>query len=433
MKAPQVGCTYVAKWECDEENPLRFAKVLKMRRGKGGVKRLRGGGVVEVEHRERDCYVHYCGFDRRLDEWIPASALDTSEGDLSHLLAPAKRARGKGKCGDAADRPGEDDASDSEGPRRGRKDPCSVKNLERVYIGRHCLEPWYYSPYPEWFTRDGELHICDTCLEFNKTAGAAAQHRLICTSRCPPGGVEIFRESTIGSGIRFADKIAYREETLEVPPSQRTASVSVFKVDGAESPRFCANLCLLSKLFLDQKTQYYDTARYVFYVLTLNDANGARVAGYFSRERGAAATCNVACILVLPHYQGLGLGTLLVSVSYAISRLQGTTGAPERPLSDYGLAMYANYWRKALLRQLRRSGDGATLGDVSRETGIELEDLVRVLPDLRCARGTEAKGGIAEVVVDAEALERLCADTDSAWFANGIDARAAPGAALEAA
>ena len=50
--------------------------------------------------------------------------------------------------------------------------------------------------------------------------------------------------------------------------------ISVFEVDGKKSKVYCQNLCLLSKLFLDHKTLYYDVDPFLFYVLCERDSSG---------------------------------------------------------------------------------------------------------------------------------------------------------------
>lgn len=53
--------------------------------------------------------------------------------------------------------------------------------------------------------------------------------------------------------------------------------LSIFEVDGLISKIYCQNLCLLTKLFLDHKTLYYDIEPFMFYVLTRNDEKGMRL------------------------------------------------------------------------------------------------------------------------------------------------------------
>lgn len=59
----------------------------------------------------------------------------------------------------------------------------------------------------------------------------------------------------------------------------------MFEVDGKANKVYCQNLCLLSKLFLDHKTLYYDVDPFLFYVLCEVDDEGAHVVGYFSKEK----------------------------------------------------------------------------------------------------------------------------------------------------
>jgi len=54
------------------------------------------------------------------------------------------------------------------------------------------------------------------------------------------------------------------------------------------------SLCLLSKLFLDHKTLYYDVDPFLFYVMTEVDTKGAHVVGYFSKEKESPDDHNLA-------------------------------------------------------------------------------------------------------------------------------------------
>ena len=62
----------------------------------------------------------------------------------------------------------------------------------------------------------------------------------------------------------------------------------MYEVDGRTAKVYAQSLCLLSKLFLDHKTLYYDTDPFLFYVVCeLSDKpeNHNQIVGYFSKER----------------------------------------------------------------------------------------------------------------------------------------------------
>lgn len=56
--------------------------------------------------------------------------------------------------------------------------------------------------------------------------------------------------------------------------SQNMAWCDVLQVDGKKNKVYCQSLCLLSKLFLDHKTLYYDVDPFLFYILCECDAEG---------------------------------------------------------------------------------------------------------------------------------------------------------------
>ena len=218
------------------------------------------------------------------------------------------------------------------------------------------VDCWYYSPYPPPYRTMSMLYICGFCFSYFDSQVALTSHFL---SPCPlhhPPGTEVYREEGEGG-------------------------VSVWEVDGARHRVYCANVCLLSKLFIDHKTALYDTDPFLFYLLTSPTPNGHTLVGYFSREKHSSEANNVACILTFPQHQRRGYGRFLIALSYQLSILEGRAGGPERPLSDLGRRSYRSWWSERLMELLDGYGEGAVCGveDLSIATGMKREDIVRVL------------------------------------------------------
>jgi hypothetical protein len=98
---------------------------------------------------------------------------------------------------------------------------------------------------------------------------------------------------------------------LRQPPGTeiyRHDDLVAFELDGSVHKCFCQKLCLLAKLFLDHKTLYFDTTPFIFYVVAKVDEVGhCHMVGYFSKEKSSEQGYNLACILTFPHYQKVGV------------------------------------------------------------------------------------------------------------------------------
>lgn len=222
-----------------------------------------------------------------------------------------------------------------------------VKNLDKIQMGRHEVEAWYFSPYPIELAHTPTLYICEFCLSFFSSEKMIERHRKKCTLLHPPGN-EIYRHEEI----------------------------SFFEIDGRKQKTWCRNLCLLSKCFLDHKTLYYDVDPFMYYVMASRDDTGVHTIGYFSKEKESAEAYNVACILTLPQYQRMGYGKLLIEFSYELSKKEGKLGSPEKPLSDLGLLSYRAYWAETIVELLLSTRDEISIEELANKTAIVHSDVM---------------------------------------------------------
>lgn len=232
-----------------------------------------------------------------------------------------------------------------------------IRNISKVQFGKFDLYPWYFSPYPEAFTQEDLMYICEFCLSYYGDIKSFTRHRHKCTLQHPPGN-EIYRDDY----------------------------VSFFEIDGRRQRTWCRNLCLLCKMFLDHKTLYYDVDPFLFYVMTTRDDKGCHLIGYFSKEKESADNYNVACILTLPQFQRKGYGRLLIQFSYELSKKEGKLGSPEKPLSDLGLLSYRQYWTENLVELLldyNAAGEGVSIELLSNRLAMTIIDIEATLQVLK--------------------------------------------------
>jgi len=229
-----------------------------------------------------------------------------------------------------------------------------VKNLNRLQMGKHEVEAWYFSPYPKEYAHLPVLYICEFCLSFFPSPKMLSRHRQRCKLMHPPGN-EIYRHEDI----------------------------SFFEIDGKRQLHWCRNLSLLSKCFLDHKTLYYDVTPFMYYVMTQRDSTGCHIIGYFSKEKESAESYNVACILTLPQHQRHGYGKLIIEFSYELSKKEGKLGSPEKPLSDLGLLSYRAYWAETIVELLYNSTDELSIDDIAQKTSITHADVMNTCNTLQ--------------------------------------------------
>ncbi|KAJ1960587.1 K(lysine) acetyltransferase [Dipsacomyces acuminosporus] len=309
-----------------------------------------------------------------------------------------------------------DSADESTADRPKEAERAEAGKIQRVILGKYSIAAWYSSPYPSEYRQGSDLYICERCLKYMKHHRSLQLHK--CTDPFPRG------------------ELVYED-----------ASALLYEVDGKEHSLYCQNLCLLSKLFLDQKTIYYDIGGFLFYILLLRSGDSGNMqelgtgecksspyvfAGYFSKEKNSVDRNNLACILVLPQFRGQNLGQLLIELSYELTKLEHTTGGPEQPLSAQGFHSYRSYWRRAIIQTLLGDSRSAqtylvrndhavahhghdwerqqrifSLTRISQLTGIRIEDVLFTLDDLGLL---EQWVGKHIVCISDEAIRELVAE-----------------------
>ncbi|GMM30687.1 NuA4 histone acetyltransferase complex catalytic subunit [Martiniozyma asiatica (nom. inval.)] len=347
-------------------------------------------------------YVHYAEFNKRLDEWIKEDGIDFHRPLLRPNVKKEKRrekkkmplnnaqkkklkhqsninssdklevhneeemdldnlnVQGLVKEGEELSREDEIEKLRTSGSmtQNNVSELAKIRNFTKVVIGKHEVEPWYFSPYPLEYVEDGEMFICDFTLSYFASRKQFERFRSKCTLKHPPGN-EIYRDDY----------------------------VSFFEIDGRNQRTWCRNLCLLSKLFLDHKTLYYDVDPFLFYCMTRRDEYGHHLVGYFSKEKESADNYNVACILTLPQYQRHGYGKLLIQFSYELSKKEGKTGSPEKPLSDLGLLSYRAFWSETIAAYLIESKvSEVSVDEISSMTAMTTTDILHTLQTMNMLR-----------------------------------------------
>lgn len=134
-----------------------------------------------IEHRvsedglKEEYYVHYCGYDRRLDNWIPAEHLDLNvfppEPEPEKEVSPGRRKR-KSDSNGGAYRHQHHRGAQSMDPtlfailEAEREEVTKMKNIPCIQLGRWQIDSWYYSPFPER-CHGKKLYICEYTLKVN--------------------------------------------------------------------------------------------------------------------------------------------------------------------------------------------------------------------------------------------------------------------------
>lgn len=309
-----------------------------------------------------------------------------------------------------------------------RPPPRTDRNIDKVVLGNLCFRTWYPSYYgkevlgatsgnakggskdglldaagkgPSKKEKDGlpmleRLYVCPSCFKYAKELVAWWGHVKLCQQRAHVPGNKIYvhpkgrrtvyvaQDGSRGPGQkkrRGEGNIRYVEEVV-----QDEGEWSLWEVDGEQDVLFCQNLSLFAKLFLDNKSVFFDVTGFNYFLLvytppSVETPSGVpaapvtpQITGFFSKEKMSWDNNNLACILIFPPWQRKGLGALLMGASYEISRREGIMGGPEKPISDLGKKGYQRFWAGEIARWLLSLDVAQTDQEQGQETLVDVED-----------------------------------------------------------
>lgn len=276
-------------------------------------------------------------------------------------------------------------------------------NIAKVVLGEQVMVPLYKSPYPVDLVGEKPemLYVCEFCFKYTTDISKYLGHRKFCE---------------IGHGAELPGTF---EEQID-------REHSIYRVDAETDGLFCSNMCLFAKLFMHDKSIYFDLKGFIFYtvVKSIDDGISAvpgipmreplrRVVGFFSKEKMSWDDFNLACILVFEPFLRCGLGTKMIEYSYRLSKREGKPGSPEKPMSDLGKLTYHRYWRRVISgvllnpdpkRAATTTQKEISIADISKITMITPEDILEILGQMEAVVKRPADGQIIISISRVEAF-----------------------------
>lgn len=132
-------------------------------------------------------YVHYEGFNRRLDEWVTRARIRVADendpgaaekGGSGHIHPESTEGEGGQERKITRNQKRKHDEINHVQKTLAEMDPATaalekeheqltkVKYIDRIQIGKYEIDTWYFSPYPEEYGKQPKLYICQYCLKY---------------------------------------------------------------------------------------------------------------------------------------------------------------------------------------------------------------------------------------------------------------------------
>ena len=111
---------------------------------------------------------------------------------------------------------------------------------------------------------------------------------------------------------------------------------------------------------------------------------------------------------------------MLISISYELTKLEKTTGSPEKPLSDLGKISYRSYWAYVIGKCFIANQD-ITMQDIQNMTGIKYDDVLSTLHSMNLLKSWKGQYviSIKQEFLDQQNIQsrriRLCNPDCLTW------------------
>eukprot|EP00877_Chromochloris_zofingiensis_P000174 jgi/Chrzof1/10157/Cz04g31030.t1 len=119
-------------------------------------------------------YVHYHRMNRRMDEWVTPDNFDLTTVEVEVLGEQAEGNRKRKKLEDPHSSDEEHGDFDAQQLRE-HEEFTKVKNIDKIQLGAHEMDTWYFSPFP------AEYNDCKVSMSGWRLVGAAAKYATFAT------------------------------------------------------------------------------------------------------------------------------------------------------------------------------------------------------------------------------------------------------------
>ncbi len=162
----EIGGKYMITWrngnvvagEIIETRPIKRIKTGGGNSSSSSNSNTKVSETEKLKPEDLEYYVHYPGYDRRLDEWVSIDRINlevvvsASVGEDADASPRMKKKRKVDEFGDL-----ESKEAQLAKLEREHDEITKVKNINSIVLGKYEIETWYYSPYPDEYCHEDRL------------------------------------------------------------------------------------------------------------------------------------------------------------------------------------------------------------------------------------------------------------------------------------